>query len=477
VQIDHKTPLAFIDLETTGTSPRHHRIIEVGIVRVEEGRIVREYRTLVNPGELVPAFVTSLTGISSAMLVDAPTFDELALEIHELLNGALFIAHNAPFDYGFLTAEFRRIGMAFVSPYLCTAKLSRALFPEHKRHNLDSIIERFKLDPGSRHRALDDARVLHQFLAVARSSYGDELLHEIMQEQLRVRNLPVHITEEMIHKLPEEPGVYYFHGKDNELLYVGKSRKVRTRVRSHFSKDALSSRGRDMLSEIRRITYEQTAGEVGALLLESQRIKRDAPTYNIRGRKRHALCLAHEAVNEDGYHTITLSIADTVPPGEEKNIAGLFTSKKQAKGALHTLAKEHELCPHLLGIEKKSPCFSSELEQCRGACKGTEKPRHYNRRFRDAFDTLRLKDWPFKGPIGIEEKRVDGTGELFIVDKWRLLAALTFDGTEWSEFVPTHFTFEYDVYKILARELTRKRPKIVIRTLTMQEESLFLGNI
>jgi len=247
MQVDHKTPLVFIDLETTGTSPRHSRIIEIGLVRVERGKVVREYRTFVDPGELVPPFVASLTGIESSMLVDAPAFDEVALEVAELLEDALFIAHNAPFDYGFLGAEFRRLGIPFSRPYLCTAKFSRALFPAEKHHNLDSIIERYKLDAGRRHRALDDARVLHQWFTILGDTYGKDLLHELMQEQVRVRKLPQHIHEHMIDTLPEESGVYFFHGKNDELLYVGKSRKIRTRVRAHFAKDALSGRGTDML--------------------------------------------------------------------------------------------------------------------------------------------------------------------------------------------------------------------------------------
>jgi len=471
MQIDNKTPLVFVDLETTGTSPRHHRVIEVGVVRVEHGEVAAEYRTFVDPGEPVPAFITSLTGISSAMLVGAPTFGEIALEVAELLEGGLFVAHNAPFDYGFLGEEFRRIGITFSYPYLCTAKLSRALFPEHHRHNLDSLVMRYGLDPGDRHRALDDARVLWQFLQAARGALGSERVHEIMQEQVRVRRLPTHVKEEMLHTLPERPGVYFFYGKDDELLYIGKSRKIRTRVRSHFAKDGLSGHGRDMLSEIRRIEHIETAGELGALLLESHLVKERSPVYNMRSRERHGMCLVREAVNDAGYATAQLSCAETLKPGDEKNVAALFRSKKQAKEVLGQLAVEHELCPRLLGIESHVPCSATQHDRCRGACVGREKHRPYNRRFREAFDVHRVKAWPCAGPVGLDERGIDGTGELFIVDNWRLLAALRFNGSEWEEFIPPHFRFDYDVYKILSRELLKRRPKVTVRELTSREEA------
>ena len=475
MHINDKTPLVFVDLETTGTSPKHHRVIEVGIVRVEDGVVVKEYKSLVNPGTLVPAFVTSLTGISTGMLLEAPSFDEIALEVQELLEGGLFIAHNAPFDYGFLGAEFKALGIDFSYPYLCTAKLSRSLYPRCRRHNLDSIIERYDLSAGDRHRALDDARVLHQFLDVAKTGHGKEQVYEVMQEMVRVRHLPQHVKEHQITKLPDTPGVYFFYGKDGELLYVGKSRRIRTRVRSHFAKDGLTGKGRDMLSEIRRIDYQGTAGDVGALILESHLIKKLSPIYNVRSRTRKALYVVREDINEDGYAVLSHSYADTIEKCDDRNVVAISRTKKQAKELLSQIAEQHALCPHLLDIEDNAPCFAHQLEQCNGACVGKEKHRHYNRRFREAFEEHRLKAWPFTGPVGIEERSPDGTGELFLIDNWRVLAALHFEDGEWQEFIPTDFRFDYDVYKIFARELLRKRPRLTVRELSSREEAWIRG--
>ncbi len=470
MQVNSNTPFAFVDVETTGTSARLHRVIEVGIVRVEGGRVVREYKSLLNPGELVPAFITSLTGISTAMLQDAPQFEDIALEVAGLLEGALFVAHNAPFDYAFLGGEFRRLGLSFSYPYLCTAKLSRELFPHERHHNLESIIARYGFSFEARHRALDDARVLHQLIGHARRELGDERVFGAIQEMVRVRRLPLHVKEEHIMRLPERPGVYFFYGKEGELLYVGKSRKIRTRVRSHFSTDALSGRGRDMLSEIRRIEHKETVSELGALLLESHLIKTLLPVYNVRDRERAAMCLVREETDEAGFLRASIAYADSIEHGEETSILGVFKSRMQAKEVLAGLAKDHSLCPHLLSLEKGAPCFAHQLEECKGACTGKEKPRHYNKRFREAFEHARLKRWPFAGPVAVEERGTDGGRELFVVDNWRLLAALTLTDGEWTELVPARFRFDYDAYKIFSRELLKKKPSVAVRDLTSVEQ-------
>lgn len=478
MNISAATPLVFVDLETTGTSARHHRVIEIGVVRVEKGEVVARYRTFVDPGVPVPSMITSITGISSAMLVGAPTFDEVALEAAELLDGAVFVAHNAIFDYSFLGEEFRRLGIAFSHPYVCSAKLSRSLFPEHRHHNLDSIIERYGLNAGSRHRALDDADVLWQFFETIRREHGKDMLFEAMQEMLRVRRLPLHIKKEMLTTLPDTPGVYLFYGKDDALLYVGKSRKIRTRVRSHFTADTLSSNGRDMLSEIRRIEHQETAGELGALLLESHLITTRDPAYNKRARARHVYVLAHEATNEDGYRRVLLTQKETVEHKDRADIVGIYKNKTQAKEALAALVREHELCPQLVGITPHTvkpgrPCFARQLGACKGACIKKEKSRTYNRRFREAFDAQRLKEWPFQGPVALEEKEREGKGQLFIVDNWVLLGAFHFEDGEWEEFVPAHFHFHYDTYKLFARELLKRRPRLSVRVLNRHEEAWF----
>ncbi|PIZ64583.1 hypothetical protein CO051_01130 [Candidatus Roizmanbacteria bacterium CG_4_9_14_0_2_um_filter_39_13] len=136
---------SFVDIETTGTSTRHDRIIEIGILRVENDKIVKKYNQLINPETHVSPFITQITGIIPDDLEDAPTFEIVKDEVYELLRDSIFVAHNVRFDHGFLKNEFKRFDMQFSMKQLCTVRLSRTLFPEHRHHNLDAIIERFNI--------------------------------------------------------------------------------------------------------------------------------------------------------------------------------------------------------------------------------------------------------------------------------------------------------------------------------------------
>ena len=156
--LDHHA--VFVDLETTGATATHDRITEIGIIEVNRGRLIGEWSTLVNPGMSIPPMIQSLTGITNDMVALAPSFSDICSDVLQRLDGKLFIAHNARFDYGFLKNEFRRCGVTFNARVLCTVKLSRKLYPQHARHNLDALLERHALDCEARHRALGDAKVL-----------------------------------------------------------------------------------------------------------------------------------------------------------------------------------------------------------------------------------------------------------------------------------------------------------------------------
>lgn len=178
--------LVFLDLETTGANPLHDRIIEVGLCEVAGGEPDREWSTLVNPGRTFSPFIEQLTGIANAMTAEAPTFAEIAEELFNRLAGRLLVAHNARFDYGFLKNEFRRQGITLPERTLCTVKLSRALFPQHRRHNLDALVERHGLDAQNRHRALGDARLVREFFRKIQDELPAETVGQAVRSQLKL---------------------------------------------------------------------------------------------------------------------------------------------------------------------------------------------------------------------------------------------------------------------------------------------------
>ncbi|ABK07759.1 exonuclease domain-containing protein [Burkholderia orbicola] len=274
-------PLVFVDLETTGGSLADHRITEIGVVEI--GPLgVSTWTSLVNPGQAIPPFIQQLTGISDAMVRDAPTFASLAPALFERLDGKLFVAHNASFDRGFLRAEFERAGLAFNPDVLCTVRLSRALFPRESRHGLDALIERHGLVPAARHRALADADLLWQFWRQLHDIVPLERLREQIARTTRHFRLGGDLTEAWLDTAPAGCGAYALFGERDEALYVGRSVRVRQRLRALLTGERRSSKEMRLAQQVRRVEWRETGNELGAMLAEAQWIARLRPSYNRR---------------------------------------------------------------------------------------------------------------------------------------------------------------------------------------------------
>ena len=192
----------------------------------------------------------------------------------ERLEGCVFVAHNARFDYGFLKNEFKRCDKTFRAPVLCTVKLSRNLFPQHRRHNLDSIMNRHGLQCSARHRAMGDAKVLFDFMKILYDTLEPEQVDEVIKKLLKRPSLPTGISEEEIDLLPDSPGVYLFYDKRGTPIYIGKGKNIRSRVLSHFSGDYRAAKEMKISQNLASIDHIKTAGELGALLEEAKLIKK-----------------------------------------------------------------------------------------------------------------------------------------------------------------------------------------------------------
>jgi DNA polymerase III epsilon subunit family exonuclease len=178
------TPIVFVDLETTGGNVQLDRITEIGLVEISRSG-VDTWTTLVDPGQDIPPFIQDLTGISNEMVRGQPVFGALADSLAERLEGKLFVAHNARFDYGFLQRSFERAGIRFEADMLCTVQLSRKLFPSAARHGLSALIERFSLEPLGRHRALADADLIWQFWQVIHAHHPVEHIQTAIESLTR----------------------------------------------------------------------------------------------------------------------------------------------------------------------------------------------------------------------------------------------------------------------------------------------------
>ncbi len=448
--------LAFVDLETTGATATHDRITEIGIVEVDEDGTIREWQQLVNPGMRIPPFIEQLTGISNEMVAAAPPFEAIASETLRRLQGRLFIAHNARFDYGFLKSEFQRLGIDFRSVVTCTVKLSRALFPEHHRHNLDSLIERHGLQAAARHRALADAQLIHQFWQKIHACRSSEEIEAALRKQNARPSLPPHLDAGIIDDLPDTPGVYLFYGENNLPIYVGKAKDIRKRVLAHFSADVRSAKEMALAQQVRRIDWIVTAGEIGALLKESALVKQLLPTQNRQLRKNEEVCTWTLVDEGEGWLRPQLALASDLDFGLASACYGLFKNSKEVNTVMRQLIESHSLCDMLTGqqpIKPGKPCFGHQIRRCKGACVGKEPLAKHTMRLMTALTGLKLVSWPFPGAALIREGE-----EVHLVASWRYLGTVNADDQIHDLLAGSRPPFDRDIYKILAKHVGKMTP-------------------
>jgi DNA polymerase-3 subunit epsilon len=447
-------PVAFVDLETTGTSASVDRVTEVGIVRVEGGCAI-EWSSLVNPECSIPSPIQALTGITNAMVANAPAFRDIAQEVASRTAGCVFVAHNARFDYGFLKHEFGRLGQAFTARVLCTVKLSRRLFSQAARHSLDSLIERHRLPSSNRHRALGDARILWAFVqTLYRDGNADEI-DGVVGRILRSPSLPSHLPSDALDAIPEAPGIYRFYGLNPMPLYIGKSINLRERVASHFSSDYRSDNDLRLSAEVVRIEIEETAGELGALLRESQLVKSLLPAYNQRLRRRTDLVALGVGAKPSPPDYLR---ANVIEPRELRGLYGPFNSRRAAREALRDIAAEAALCWRMLGLERRvGPCFARQIKKCAGACVGAETLDVHHDRLRQALVPYALRQWPYDGMISVRETSLTGERtEVHVFRDWCWLGTAD-DASSLQALIeaPPRVAFDLDIYRLLCKRLPR----------------------
>ncbi|WP_426992211.1 exonuclease domain-containing protein [Methylomonas sp. CM2] len=445
--------LAFVDLETTGASPRQDRITEIGIVLVDADGVL-EWSQLVNPQMRIPLFIEQMTGISNEMVSGAPPFSAIARQVWELLEDRVFVAHNARFDYSFLKNEFKRLDLPFQPQVLCTVKLSRALYPQYHHHNLDSLIERHGLTANDRHRALADAQLIHQFWEHLHREFPAERLTDTVAGLLGKSSLPSRIDPLLTHELPDGPGVYLFYGENDLPLYIGKSVNIRQRVLAHFAADHRHDKEMNLSQQLRRIDWLETSGELGALLTEAKLIKQMMPVYNRRLRRKNALGAWRLAQHGEQVRP-ELVWADALDFGGQDNLYGLYHSQRDAQKALRGLAEQHGLCLSVLGLEKTvpgRPCFGYQLKKCAGACVGAEPHLAHAGRLFVAMQKLKLATWPYPGPIGVREG-----DDMHVIDRWCYLGSARTEADVAELLEAGRPAFDRDTYTLLAKMLKKAR--------------------
>ena len=409
-----------LDLETTGANPVSDRITEIAVVRVERGKTVARWETLVQPERDIPPFIQRIIGITDAMVADAPLFAELAPRVRELLKDAVLIAHNARFDYGFLRHAFQRLGENFEAPVLCTVKLSRALYPQHHRHGLDALIERHGLVCDARHRAMGDVQALEHFLQLATTDFPAATLARACTRAMKAPRRPTALPEGVLEGLPDAPGVYIFLGEQRETLFVGRSASVRARVMEHFGHIERDNREGALARKVHHLDWVQTPGELSALLLEAELIRARRPRHNRFPESGEAPFALRITPRRKSAPLLVRAPIEQTDPADWDGLYGAFRTRKEANAVLRELARLYRLCPRRLGLESdgRGACAAYPA-RCAGVCARRETPEEHDARFLGGFASMGVRAWPWPGAVVVSERSEHNDDVAFhVFDRW-----------------------------------------------------------
>ena len=374
---------AVIDIETTGLNARKDRITEIAVFIHDGEKIVEKFESLINPEVRIPFHITALTGISNKMVADAPRFFEIARKIVELTDGNIFVAHNASFDYNFIRCEFKRLLYDYSRKTLCTKKLSRKLMPGIKSYGLGNLARILNLTNPARHRAAGDALTTVYLL--------EHLLKiENRPDTISLKGLNSNLSVELIDDLPESPGVYYFHDENGNILYIGKSVNIRSRVMSHLSNND-HKRELELREKTASVTYELTGSDLVASLLESSEIKKHKPVFNRSLRRSLFQYGLFSYTGKDGYIHLVLEAIK----GDKLPLTS-YGSRKEGVNHLQRIVDEYNLCQKMCGLYSTTGgCFDHHMGICKGACVGAESTESYNDRAIDAISKYTYRNKNF----------------------------------------------------------------------------------
>ncbi|MEN8234534.1 MAG: DEDD exonuclease domain-containing protein [Actinomycetota bacterium] len=372
----HDVPFCVLDLETTGATAANCEITEIGAVKYLGGELVGTFQTLVDPGMEIPPFITVLTGITHAMVVDAPAVGEALPSFLEFLGDSVIVGHNVRFDMSFLNAAAVRLGYGKLpNRSVDTLGLARRLVQSEVRNlKLSSLAAHFRAPSPPTHRALDDAKATaHVFWSLLERAGTLGVTHLDDLLMLPTARGSAHYAKIALTEiLPRHPGVYSFVDRDGSVIYVGKAKNLRSRVRSYFYGDDRRSVAQ-MLRDLDRIEHRSCATELEAEVTELRLIGEYRPRYNRRSRppkSQHWVKVTHERFPR-------LSMVRTIKGGDGPYL-GPFRSRRSAEQVVHALwdAVPIRRC-NGTGAKRTAACSFGQLGTALCPCEGSVEPEKY----------------------------------------------------------------------------------------------------
>jgi len=389
-----ETEFCVLDFETTGTSAKSSRAIEIGIVKIQNLKIVDKFQSFINPGRTIPYYITELTGISTWDIADAPGFNDIADSISKFIGNAILVAHNMTFDHSFFRMEYTVSDKNIpTNPTLCTLKLARKLYPHLPSKALGNLAKQFRLLHHDVHRALGDAMVTAKLLLKMINELQDEHRITTAGQLLMFQGKSTGKQFKMIKKslsqdlnsLPNAPGVYFFKNKMDEIIYIGKAKSIRKRVNNYFANTA-DKKAKNIVRKASKITFERTNTELTALLTEATLIKKINPPFNSQ-LKRYSqqyfikIKLNHKVPNISSTQTFDFNGNDYFGPYNNRDTVQALVEIINRSFKLRECTEKE--------FSKKKPCYLYDIKRCSAPCsKELYSKVNYDGELRKVYDFL-----------------------------------------------------------------------------------------
>ncbi|WP_373943416.1 exonuclease domain-containing protein [Polaribacter sejongensis] len=355
---------------------------EISIFVFDGKKVIDEFTSLVNPEQNIPAFITNLTGITNAMVRNAPKFYEIAKKVAEITEGTIFVAHNVNFDYNIIQEEFKNLGFDFKRKKLCTVRLTRKIMPGLSSYSLGNICTHENIPIVGRHRAKGDAEATTELFRRLIERDDNFTINSFLNPKSRQATLPPLLDKKVVDNLPETFGVYYFKNIEKEIIYVGKANNIKQRVISHFYDK--KKKEQTMCMETADISFTKTGSELLALLHESAEIKHRYPKFNRAQRRAGEAIGLFSYEDQKGIIHLAYNRLKLAP-----NPIMKYYTVAECRNHIEALCKEFELCPKYCHLQTNvASCFHYQLKECKGVCCDKETVEDYNKRVKEAIKSV-----------------------------------------------------------------------------------------
>jgi len=366
-----------IDVETTGQG---NRMTEISIFKYDGNIVIDEFTSLINPETYIPEHITALTGIDNALVADAPRFEDVAQDILNITEEAIFVAHSVNFDYNVICGEFKRLGIDFIRKKLCTVRLSRRLLPGHRSYSLGKLCKDLNINLVDRHRARGDAEAtVVIFELLLQQPTAIDVFKEFLNKNSREATLPPNLPNNVFEALPNEAGIYYFKDKKGKIIYVGKAKNIKKRVLSHFY--SKTKKSLEMVRITRDIDFEISGSELIALLMEDAAIKHHFPLYNTVSKRTIQSFAIFSYQDRKGILHLAFNKGRLVP-----NPIITFFNIREVRAYLEKICSKHSLCPKYCHLQESvTECSHYSIKDCKSICRDDESAETYNIRVNQAI--------------------------------------------------------------------------------------------